>query len=166
MGGPKQMLWNIFCALVRPHFVKSVRIRSYSGPNFSRIFPHSDWIRRDTPYLSVISSDAGKFGKNANQNNSGYRHFLRSAKYTRASPPARKMLSSSNLNTQNSVVLLTFSDFDCKYRFWVNLVQNIKIGSLFWNLVPGLIRICRIQWRCSIFLLFIGITLFGKIWSN
>ena len=164
MGGPKQMLWNIFCTLVRPHFAKSIRIRSYSGPNFFRIFPRSDWIRRDTPYLSVISSDAGKYGKNANQNNSGYRHFLRSAKYTRASQPAGKMLSSSNLNTQNSVVLLTFSDFDCKYRFWVNLVRNIKIVSLFWNLVPGLIRICRIQWRCSIFLLFIGITL--KIWSN
>ena len=34
---------------------------------------------------------------------------------------------------------------------------------LFWNLVRGLMRICRIQWRCSIFLLFIGITLFGQI---
>ena len=31
--------------------VKRVRIRSYSGPHFSRIFPHSDWIRRDTPYF-------------------------------------------------------------------------------------------------------------------
>ena len=28
--------------------VKSVRIRSYSGPHFSRIFSHSDWIR--SPY--------------------------------------------------------------------------------------------------------------------
>ena len=27
--------------------VKSVRIRSYSGPYFSCIFPHSEWIRRD-----------------------------------------------------------------------------------------------------------------------
>ena len=27
------------------HCVKSVRIRSYSGPHSSRIFPHSDWIR-------------------------------------------------------------------------------------------------------------------------
>ena len=30
------------------HCVKRIRIRSYSGPHFSRIFPHSDWIRRDT----------------------------------------------------------------------------------------------------------------------
>ena len=26
------------------------------------IFPHSDWIRRDTPYLSVFSPNAGKCG--------------------------------------------------------------------------------------------------------
>ena len=32
-----------------------------------RIFPHLDWIRRDTPYLSVFSPNAGK-----------YRHFSRS----------------------------------------------------------------------------------------
>ena len=30
------------------HCVKFVRIRSYSGPHFSRIFPNSDGIRRDT----------------------------------------------------------------------------------------------------------------------
>ena len=46
-----------------------------------RIFPHSDWIRRDTadwirrdtPYLSVFSPNAGKYC----QNNSKYEHFLR-----------------------------------------------------------------------------------------
>ena len=26
------------------------------------IFPHSDWIRRDTPYLSVSSPNIGKYG--------------------------------------------------------------------------------------------------------
>ena len=26
------------------------------------IFPHLDWIRRDTPYLSVFSPKAGKYG--------------------------------------------------------------------------------------------------------
>ena len=30
---------------------KRVCIWSYSGPHFSCIFPHSDWIRRDTPNL-------------------------------------------------------------------------------------------------------------------
>ena len=35
--------------------------------------------------------------------------------------------------------------------FWENLFQKIKIVSLSWNLVPTLIRICRIQWCCSLF---------------
>ena len=51
---------------------------------------------------------------------------------TLASPPVKKMsLFSSNLNVQNSVVMFTFSDFDRKYPFWVNLVQKIEIFSLF-----------------------------------
>ena len=58
------------------HGVNSVRIRSYSGPHFSRIFPHLDRIGRDTPYLSVFSPNAGKSGKSADQNNSKYGLFL------------------------------------------------------------------------------------------
>ena len=42
------------------HCVKNVRIRSYSGLHFSRIFPHSDWIWRDRKYLSLFSPKAGK----------------------------------------------------------------------------------------------------------
>ena len=38
--------------------VKSVRILSYSGPNF----PPSDLIRRDIPDLSAFSPHAGKYG--------------------------------------------------------------------------------------------------------
>ena len=45
--------------------VKYVRIRKFSSPHFSRIFPHSNWIRRDTR-------------KNADQNNTEYELFLRS----------------------------------------------------------------------------------------
>ena len=48
--------------------MKSVGIRSYSGPRF----PHSHWIRRDTPYISVFSPNA----ENPVQNNSKYWHFL------------------------------------------------------------------------------------------
>ena len=58
--------------------LENVRIRSYSDPYFSRIVPHLDWIRRDAEYLSVLSSNAEKCGKNADQNNSEYGHFLRS----------------------------------------------------------------------------------------
>ena len=64
------------------HYVKSVRIRSYLGPHFSRIFPHSDWIGRNTEYLSVFSPNAGKCRKNADQNNSEYRHFSRSGYFS------------------------------------------------------------------------------------
>ena len=35
------------------HCVKRIQIRS---------FPHSHWIRRDTPYLSVLTPNAGKNG--------------------------------------------------------------------------------------------------------
>ena len=41
----------------RMHCVKSVQIRSFF---LVRIFPHSDWIRKDTLYLSVFGLNAGK----------------------------------------------------------------------------------------------------------
>ena len=65
------------------HCVKSVRIRSYSGPHVSHILPHSDFIRRDAEYLSVFSPNAGKCVKNADQNNSEYGHFLRNVYHQR-----------------------------------------------------------------------------------
>ena len=49
--------------------VKSVRIRSYSGPHYS------------TPYLSVFSPNVEKCRKNEDQNNSEYGHFLHSEIY-------------------------------------------------------------------------------------
>ena len=50
----------------------------YSVLFWSAFFQHSDRIRRDSPYLSVFSSNAGKFGKNADQNNSEHEDFLHS----------------------------------------------------------------------------------------
>ena len=46
-----------------------------------------------------------------------------------------------------------FSVSNRKYLFWENLVQNIKIVSLSWNLVPRLIRICGPQWWYLFFIL-------------
>ena len=40
----------------------------------------------------------------------------------------------------------------------------MKMTSLSWNLVPRLIRICRIQWWCSLFLFLIENTYFEQIW--
>ena len=72
----------------------------------------------------------------------------------------------TNWNIQSSTVMFTFSVFDQKYPFWANLLQKVKIISWSWNLVPRLIRICRIQWWCSLFLFLIGNMLFGQIWSK
>ena len=41
-----------------------------------------------------------------------------------------------------------------------------QIISWSWNLVARLIRICRIQWCCSLFLFLSGNTLFAQIWSK
>ena len=50
----------------------------YSELFWSVFFTHSDWLRRNTMYHSVVNLNAGKCGKNADQNNSEYGHFLRS----------------------------------------------------------------------------------------
>ena len=53
---------------------------------------------------------------------------------------------------QNSVVICTCFSFPPEFPFClVNIVQKIKIVSLGWNLLPGLPRICRIQWWYSLF---------------
>ena len=41
------------------HYVKSVQIWSFL---WSVFFLHSDWLQRDTKYLSVFSPNAGKYG--------------------------------------------------------------------------------------------------------
>ena len=70
------------------------------------------------------------------------------------------------MNTQKLILWFIQSMLGWKYPFGVNLFLKIKTVRLFLNLLPELIGIWRIQWRCSFFLLFIGITLFGKIWSK
>ena len=42
---------------------------------------------------------------------------------------------------QNSMVVFSFSVLEGKQLFCANLVQNIKIISLSWNLVPAIILI-------------------------
>ena len=54
------------------------------------------------------------------------------------------------------------SVFDWKYPFWINWVQKLKIISLSWNLVHRLIQVCRIPWRCSLFLFLTGSTFLGR----
>ena len=71
VDGMVSQLWGYNLLFIKvSHCIKSVRIRSYSGLYFSCIFPHSDWIQRETEYLSVFSPKAEKCGKNADQINS------------------------------------------------------------------------------------------------
>ena len=67
---------------------------------------------------------------------------------------------------QNLMVMVTCLVLDRKYPFWVNLVHKIKIISFSWNLIAKPIRICRIQWCCSLFPFSTGNNLFGQIWSK
>ena len=66
-----------------------------------------------------------------------------------------------NSNMQNSIMLFSFFVFEWKYPFWANLVQKVKIISWIWNLVARLIRICRIQWCCSLFCFSVEIPFLG-----
>ena len=132
------------------NLVKKIKIISWSWNLVARLI----WICRIQWWCSFFCfwlemPFLGKFGPK-NQNC----HFkLKFGTYT-------------NSNMQNSIVMFTFSVFDWKYPFWANLVQKVKIISWSWNLVPTLIRTCRIQWWCSFFLFLIGNTLFGQIWSK
>ena len=53
-----------------------------------------------------------------------------------------------------------------KYPFSANLVQNIKIISLSWHVVPKLIWKCRIEWWYSLFPFLTGNTFLGQTWSE
>ena len=44
-----------------------------------------------------------------------------------------------------------FPFFDMIYLFWANLVKQIKIVCLIWNLAPRLIRICNSDVHFSVF---------------
>ena len=51
------------------HWIKLSRSEKSHNAEFFlvRIFPHSDWIRRNTPYLFVFSQNAGKCGPEKTQ---------------------------------------------------------------------------------------------------
>ena len=69
------------------HWVKSVRIRSYSDPHFLAFGLNTERYG----YFSVFSLNVGKCGKNEDQSNSEYGHFVRSRK--------QKELFSINIGT-------------------------------------------------------------------
>ena len=83
--------WHYLRKCLRKSIMVALTLKSalrkkcpYSELFWSAFFPHFPAFglntkRRDTEYLSVFSPNVGKCGKNADQNNSEYGHFLRSA---------------------------------------------------------------------------------------
>ena len=53
---------------------------------------------------------------------------------------------------QNSMEIFNFLFLDWIYSCWVNFAKKFKIGSLSWNLIPGLFWICKSWWWCSLVL--------------
>ena len=112
MNGPKQMLWNIFCTLVRPNTPKITGCKKnvvvffqFECAEFSG-YVHFFRFRLQIPFF-------GKFGPK-NQN---CQFNLKFGTWT-------------NSNMQNSMAMFNFSAFDWNYPLWENLVQIIKIVRL------------------------------------
>ena len=102
---------------------------------FFPYFPHSDWIRRDTKYLFAFSPNAGKYGKNADQNNSEYGHILRSVSFVTTYPL---------LFTFHSSLLIHYSLLFTRY--FCSLISNIYLlnfGS--WVMLRTLIQSSILQ---------------------
>ena len=76
-----------------------------------------------------------------------------------------KFVTYTNSNMQNSIGII-FPVLSWKEPFQESLVEKIKIISISCHLVPEVIRICRSQWWCSLFVISTGMTLFGQIWSK
>ena len=72
----------------------------------------------------------------------------------------------SNSNMKNSMGMFTFSVINGKHLFWVNSVEIFKFVNLTRNSVLRLIQICRVQWICSLLLLWTGNTVLGKFGPN
>ena len=126
MGSPKQMLWNIFCALGRPS-----TLEYYCLQGKCSCF-HPIWLCRIQWFCSLfpISTE-----------NTLWVNLVQKIKI------ASLLQNLVRSNMQNSMAVFNFSAFDWNYPFWANLVQIIEIVRLSWNLVPRLIRIRRIQWH-------------------
>ena len=137
------------------HCVKSVCIRSYYGPHFSSILPHSNselfWstffpafscIRTEHgEILRIFSPNAGKWGKNADQNNSEYGHFLRSVYQLREHVDdlfitSCQVTSLVYISTwYNHVLKLSTRVGECTSPMWTYVIRN-------WCIPNGLVTCC------------------------
>ena len=100
---------------------------------------------------------------------SGYVHFFQLRPFGPKNQNCQLILKFStwiNSNMQNSMVMFPILGFGPKYLFWAYLLQKFKFVCSGKNLLPRLLRICRTQWRCSLYLCQTGNTLFRQVWSK
>ena len=77
-----------------------------------------------------------------------------------------KLDTKTKSNMLKSMLMFSFSFLDKKYTVWANMVQNIKIVKLSWNLVPRLKWICWICYAvCYVHFCFFRskVSFFGKL---
>ena len=123
----------LFIFILQKHCVKSVQIRSFF---WSVFFPHSDWIRRDTPYLSVFSPNAGKYGPDKTP----YLHTFHTVKVLSISSninptfvPCSRGYISGFSKILNFVLFLIW--FLCSGNISTNFIAVNAIFALLWSLL-------------------------------
>ena len=80
------------------------------------IFPHSDWIRRHTEYLSVFCSNAAKYGPKEKRKISEY------GKFSRSECCGFQEVFPYQLNQQS--IKITFSENTINFEIWFNLCRK------------------------------------------
>ena len=76
------------------------------------IFPHPDWIRRDTPYLSVFNLNAGKYGPEKLRIRTLFTHYFfrvsrlnRFSKFSTTNPASIYLFKANNRSTRKICVI-------------------------------------------------------------
>ena len=137
---------KVLCFLTR--FCPQPALRKkcpYSELFWSAFFPHSDWIQRDTEYLSVFSPNAEKFEKNTDQNNFEYGHFVHSAGLSRWHTSLQHPHAHLNFNVHETVFvlvhffnLLNNSIFQFLYILTISVLIVVKSKSKLCNCTTDL----------------------------
>ena len=111
---------------------------SVFGVILVRIFPHSDWVRRDNLYLVRMRG-------NADQNNSKYEHFLRSDSCT-LQPKMLKFKGSftSITSWRNQVIILNFGKGIDTLEVWAILVSVLGHAQAHPSLFKVLVK-CNVR---------------------
>ena len=118
---------------------------SVFGVILVHIFPHSDWIRRDTVHLSPISPYSVRMRENKDQNNSEYGQFLHSDRKADLSSIFPQTISRSSRPEVfcEKGILRNFAKFTGKHKCQ-SLFFN-KVASFRFLIISG--SMVRNQWH-------------------